>query len=148
MFLLPLLMVALVGSVKGQATVESPADAEAKKQVQQTEDELNRAIERRDLATLDRIYAGGLTWMARGDLLNKSQVLAGFRSGSLKANGPVKHDDIAMHVYGDTVVFTGRATGEIGYKDRAFKGPRRFTNVYVKRNGQWQQVSHSVMENW
>jgi ketosteroid isomerase-like protein len=129
----------------GDAQAESSAEVE--KLILKMEDELNRAIEKRDISALDRIYGDSLIWMARGDVLNKAQVLDGFRSGTLASQGPVVHDDLKVRVYGDTAVLSGRAKTQVLYNSKVFQGPRRFIQVYLKQNGQWRQVVHAVMEN-
>ena len=55
---------------------------------------------------------------------------------------PMKHDDILIRVYGNTVVLTGRSVGTFNYNGKVSEGPRRFTNVYVKKDGRWQLVAH------
>jgi hypothetical protein len=130
------------------ADEQAKSNAQIEQEVLRVEDEVNRAIEKSDTAVLDRLYGDEMVWMARGDVLNKAQVLAAFRSGKLAAsNGKVIHDDIHTHIYGNTVVVTGRSIIEVTYEGEAFKGPRRFIQVYVNQNGQWRQVVHAVMEN-
>ena len=51
-----------------------------------------------------------------------------------------KTDNMKVRVFGDVAIVTGRQTLEgtsKGYKS----GPRRFTDVFAKRNGKWQIVT-------
>lgn len=145
-FLLPLLTVALVGLAKGQGTDRNDAksDEEIKKELLKFEDERNAAILKHDTAVLDRMYADGIVWiMSNGDLLTKAQVLANIGSGNQLLSS-IQHSDRHLHVYGNTVVLTAQSVSRERYKGKDVTIPRRFTNVYVKRNGQWMVVSHSV----
>jgi len=126
--------------VSGQnATAE-----ETKKDVLKFEDERNQAILNRDTATLDRMYADEITWtMSNGDLLNKQQVLANIGSENQRLFS-IEHSDRRIHVFGNTVILTATSNSSERYKDRMIIVPRRFTNVYVKQDGQWKLVVHTV----
>jgi hypothetical protein len=78
-----------------------------------------------------------------GGLLSKAQRLEDLRSGSLKFIS-FGRDSYSLHVYGDTVVMTGRATSEVIYQGKVNRVPRRFTNVYIKLAGQWRLVAHQA----
>ena len=136
-----LLAVPMIGRrVSGQnATAE-----ETKKDVLKFEDERNQAILNRDTATLDRMYADEITWtMSNGDLLNKQQVLANIGSENQRLFS-IEHSDRRIHVFGNTVVLTATSNSSERYKDKMITVPRRFTNVYVKQDGQWKLVVHTV----
>jgi ketosteroid isomerase-like protein len=75
--------------------------------------------------------------------LPKLRSLLDIRSGKQKYNS-VKHDDVRLHVYSDTVVATGHSSSSVIYKGQAVSRPRRFTNVYVQQNGQWRLAVHHV----
>jgi len=53
-------------------------------------------------------------------------------------------DDYKVHVLGDTAIVTGRSTLK-GIRDgKNLRGRERWTDVFVRRNGNWQAVaSHS-----
>lgn len=128
--------------VSGQNT--GNAAEETKKDVLKFEDERNQAILNRDTATLDRMYADEITWtMSNGDLLNKQQVLANIGSENQRLYS-IQHSDRRVHVFGNTVVLTATSNSSERYKDKMITVPRRFTNVYVKQDGQWKLVVHTV----
>jgi ketosteroid isomerase-like protein len=136
-----LMVVPMIGRrVSGQnATAE-----ETKKDVLKFEDERNQAILNRDTATLDRMYADEITWtMSDGDLLNKQQVLANIGSENQRLFS-IEHFDRRIHVFGNTVVLTATSNSSERYKDKMITVPRRFTNVYVKQDGHWKLVVHTV----
>ena len=143
---LPLLAAVLISITKVATAGQNDASAaeETKKEVLKFEDERNAAILKHDTATLDRMYANDLTWtMSNGDLLNKSQVLANIGSGQQLLSS-ISHHERAVHVFGDTVVLTATSSSKERYRGNNITVPRRFTNVYVKRNGQWQLIVHTV----
>jgi ketosteroid isomerase-like protein len=145
-FFISLLAVTFVGLANGQETAANPADIEQiKAEVLKVEDEGTQAVARGDIATLDRIYSDELSFSARGELLTKAQVLDNIRSGRFDNKVP-QHSGIKVHVFGDTVVLTGYSTSTVHYKGKETHGPRWFTNVYVKQDGQWRLVVHSVVE--
>jgi len=130
---------------QGSTSVAS-AD-QIKKEVLQLEQEQDQAIADSDVKTLDRIWADKLIYTTpTGELLTKAQHLADFRSGVRKFE-TMQHDDIQAWVYGqNVVVLMGRSTSTLQYKGEISKGPRRFTNVFVKMDGRWQMVSHHVTD--
>lgn len=145
--LLPVLLaVVLVPIARTLAAGQDDAAAveETKKEILKFEDERNQAILKRDTAVLDRMYSDGITWvMSNGDLLNKAQVLANIKSGNQRLFS-MKHYDTHLHVFGDTVVLTTTSVSSERYRGKMITVPRRFTNVYIKRNGQWQVIIHTV----
>jgi len=139
-----LLAIVALGTAEVRAA-EDAGDVEAiKKEVLKFEDERNAAILKHDTATLDRMYADEITWtMSNGDLLNKSQVLANIGSGNQLLSS-ISHHERTLHVYGNTVVLTARSSSTEQYRGKAITVPRRFTNVYVKQDGQWKLIVHTV----
>jgi ketosteroid isomerase-like protein len=138
-----LVLVPMIGrQVSGQNA--APTVEETKKDVLKFEDERNQAILNRDTAVLDRMYADEITWtMSNGDLLNKQQVLANIGSENQRLFS-IQHSDRRIHVFGNTVILTATSNSSERYKDKMITVPRRFTNVYVKQDGQWKLVVHTV----
>jgi hypothetical protein len=50
----------------------------------------------------------------------------------------------SYHVYGDTVVMTGRTSSVVKFQGRVNRILRLFTNIYVKVVGQWRLVAHQA----
>jgi ketosteroid isomerase-like protein len=141
-----LLFLLLAAALAGLAAAPGgrAADSEIEKEILALEEAQNQAFVKGDADALDRIYADELAWTNQnGELLTKAQILADIRSGKQKYNS-VRHDDVRLHVYGNTVVATGHSTSSVIYKGQAVSRPRRFTNVYVNQNGQWRLVVHHV----
>lgn len=148
-FVMSLLMLAFVISVKGQegsSSQEGSVEA-IKKEILHVEDMQVEAIVKGDAKALDRIYADDFAYTNQyGELIPRAQVLAGFQSGKARLSSAVKHDDVHIRVYGNTAVLTARSVGAFHYKGKVSEGPRRLTNVYVKLDGRWQLVSHTATD--
>ncbi|MGH9356984.1 MAG: nuclear transport factor 2 family protein, partial [Terriglobia bacterium] len=122
--LIPLLMTALAGFARAQETAGNPTDAEVEKQILKVEHEKDQAMQKGDVATLDRIYGDDLSFVnVRGQVLNKAQRLADYRPGVTKYSS-FKQGDYHFHVYGDTVVMIGRSDGVVEYHGRMIRAPR------------------------
>jgi ketosteroid isomerase-like protein len=148
LFLLLLFTVMFVGLGKGQETAASGSDSveEVKKQILEMEHEQDEAIRTGDLAALDRIYADDIAYtLGNGEMVTKAEHLANFRSGQRKFDS-FKHENVRIHVYGDTVVLTALSTSVLHYKGVLSEGPRQITHVYVKQNGQWRLVADCVTD--
>jgi hypothetical protein len=52
-------------------------------------------------------------------------------------------EGFSYHVYGDTVVMTGRTSSVVKFQGRVNRIPRLFTNIYVKVVGQWRLVART-----
>jgi hypothetical protein len=139
MLALPALLVALTGFAGAQ---ESEA---AKAEVLKVSAQFDAAREAKDRATIERILADGLSWTARGDRLNKAQVIADIFSNNLHFKY-FAHDNVTARAFGNTVVVTGHSTSVLEYKGKLFDAPRLFTDVYVKMDGRWQMVVHHVSD--
>jgi ketosteroid isomerase-like protein len=138
--------VALVGALEATGPGENEADSvEAiKQEVLRVEEERSQAMLKGDADALGRICADEFAWMSpRGELLTKAEILENLRSHKQEYVS-TNRDDIRLHVHGNTVVMTVHSLSTARYEGKTFNYPRRFSNVYVKRNGQWQLVLHQA----
>jgi uncharacterized protein (TIGR02246 family) len=138
----------LGASVLAQGTAVSAAagaqktDA-AEQEIRTLEAKLNDAIVRADLAFFDRVFAEDFTHTNHtGAFRTKAQWMANHKPGAKSPYDSFDTEDLAVRVYGDTAVVTGRsvpkgrdATGQ------AITGKFRFTRVWVRRDGRWQAVA-------
>jgi len=139
---LSLMAVSLAGLARAQGTGKSQTDAEIEEQVLKVEHEKDQAMQKGDVAALDRIYGDKLIFVnPRGQVLSKAQRLADVRPGNLDYVN-FKRGDYTLHVYGNTVVLTGLSSSLVHYHGELIRTPRRFMQVYVKQDGQWRMVSH------
>jgi ketosteroid isomerase-like protein len=139
-----LLTLGLAGFAEGQGDPANGANAveKAKKEVLQAEEERDQAMQHADIPVLDRIDADDMSFAnGAGIIRTKAQRLDDIKSGTIKFIS-FNQDQTQMSVYGDTVVMTGRATSVVQYRGKVNRIPRRYTNVYIKRNGQWKLIVH------
>lgn len=143
--ILAVLAIILAGFSKGQDTVQKESDAVVKAELLQQEKQCSEATRAKDRATMERCFADGLSWVARGDRLGKEQVIADFLSGNLHFQS-VTHDHVQITFFGNTAVETGHSTSVLEYKGKLSNVARLFTTVYVKMDGRWQMVQHQVSD--
>lgn len=122
-----------------------PANEATKREVLKVDDEFNRAVQAKDTQALERILADDLSWIARGDRLDKRQVIADVASENLRFKS-LTHDSIIVKIIGSTAIVTGHSSSILDYKGKLFDAPRLFTNIYMKIDGRWQLVAHHVSE--
>ena len=141
-------MVALPLSVLGffaiaWRTARSAAPPEnATDEILKVDDERNQALQKGDVATLDRIYSDDLVYAnASGALLTKAQHLADLKGRTLNFRS-FKHEDVQATVHGDTGVVTGISKSVVEYQGTVSSNNRRFLNVFSKIDGHWLCVAH------
>ena len=142
-FLRVIALIAFVcpGNLKAQTDV--PSQAGIPQEVLKTEAERDEAMQKADMAVLNRIYADNVVIVnTRGLHLTKAQRLADFQSGDLKFLS-FDQGDYSFHVYGDTVVLNGRANSVVQFHGKVNRIPRRFTLTYVRQNGEWRLIAQN-----
>lgn len=140
------LTIGLIGIARAQEPAQKQSNSvEAMKQeVVQFEAARNRALVKNDTKTLAHMYADGLLWTnPRGQLLTKDQILAEMKTGTEKFI-LIHHKDRQVRVYGNTAVLNAYTTSTVRYKGVTSNYPRRFTNVYIKRDGHWLLIVHQA----
>jgi hypothetical protein len=115
------------------------------KAVEQTIAKLERAwvsaIVDKDLGMLDELLAPEFTGTgANGVTFSKGIAIADLKSGSYVVD-KMSLDEISVNVFGDTAVAFTSQEEKSRYGDKDFSGHYHFTNVWVKRNGNWQAVA-------
>lgn len=95
-----------------------------------------------DTATLTTIFADTfISTNAEGKTRTKAEVLAEVRSGDIKYETS-KVDDMKVYLYGDAAVVNGRWAGKFAEKGKpTTTTTERFTDTYVRQNGQWKCVA-------
>jgi len=140
-----LLFLALTSLSSAQEKTRKESGEAAKAEVLKVSGQFDEARRAKDQAALESILADGLSWIARGDRLNKAQVIADILSDNLHFKS-FAHDNVAVQIFGNTAVATGHSTSVLEYKGKLFDAPRLFTDVYVRMDGRWQLVVHHVSE--
>jgi ketosteroid isomerase-like protein len=122
------------------STDEKSAAAENVEQtLMQMERDWMDAFVKQDAAALGRILAddwAGISWDGR--LSDKAKSIAEMPLGT---TGSVTMDPMKVRVFGDVAIVTGGDTEKGTYKGKDTSGHYLWTDVFVKRNGQWQAVA-------
>jgi uncharacterized protein (TIGR02246 family) len=146
--LVPTLLFMLVACAAGGPSTQ-PDDAEAKQtsgseqEIRALEARLNKAIIRADRELFDRVFAEDFTHTNHsGVFRTKAQWMANHKPDAKSPYESFDSDDLAVRVYGDTAVVTGRSTprGKTAAGE-PITGQFRFLRVWVKRQGQWKAVA-------
>lgn len=127
------------------AVVLTASVAADDKAVEQTIAKLERAwvsaIVDKDLVMLDELLAAEFTGTGpNGVTFSKGIAIADLKSGSYVVD-KMSLDEISVNVFGDTAVAFTSQEEKSRYGDKDFSGHHHFTNVWVKRNGNWQVVA-------
>ncbi len=92
---------------------------------------------KKDRAALERLLADDYLYThSNGSVLNKAQEIAQSMSSDVQWTDS-KLADLKVRIFGDAAVLTGRQTIQ-GTAKGYVPGPRRITDMFVKRNGRWQ----------
>jgi ketosteroid isomerase-like protein len=137
-----LLILVISMTIWTTGTASRAADATADEaSVAATEAAINKAIEQKDLAALDRLRADDYTFVnPYGQQQTKADRLRLLQSGELKVEA-ISYDQIATRIYGDTAVVVARSTVHGSRVQDDISSQRRVTSVFVRRNGHWQVVA-------
>ena len=127
-----------------------PPEADAGREIRELEALFGRAVVEGDHAFFERVLADDFTHTSHtGVFKTRAEWLAEDKSGGRGdvQGGRTRYeaydvDDLAVRIYGDTAVVTGR-TSPRGRNARGqpIVGQYRFLRVWVKRRGSWQVVA-------
>jgi ketosteroid isomerase-like protein len=140
----------VVSLASGQPSRPDDGERRSEGEVRELEGQLARAVVRGDRAFFERVLADDFTHTSHsGAFKTRAQWLAEARASD-RAEAKVaatryeamEVDDLAVRVYGDTAVVTGRTTPRgRNAKGQPIAGQYRFLRVWVKRQGRWQAVA-------
>jgi ketosteroid isomerase-like protein len=123
-----------------------PSFLDDQKSLLALQDQWAAARVRRDVPFLEHLYAKEFRVTSlSGAVVDRAADIANFASGDLKPE-QVSDDEMTATVYGDTGLVTGREFMKGSYKGRFGEFIVRFTNVYVRRDGRWQRVTHQATQ--
>ena len=116
---------------------------ELEKEITRLEEELTQTEGRLDVEALNRIYADDIMVTAPiGICVDKPAVMTEIRQAAEKAIiGRYDKDDLKVRAYGDTAVSSYRMTAWATVEGIEIKRSLCITNVWMKRNGDWQIVA-------
>jgi len=94
-----------------------------------------------DTVALGAIFADRfISTSPEGKVRTKAEILAQLKSGEVKYHS-AKADDMKILVYGDAAVVNGRWKGNFVEKGKTVDATERFTDFFVRQNGQWRCVA-------
>ena len=123
-------------SARATATVAKSANA-AEKAVIDAEKQRFDAQVNKDYAVLDRVLADDMIYThSHGGSDTKQSFVQSIRDGKSKYDG-IDVEEQKVRVYGNSAV----VNGVILIKSEPANTRLRYTDVYIKKNGQWQMVA-------
>src|SRR5437773_6249316 len=126
-----LLVLLASGRVWAQAT------SATEQEIIKLEQAVTDAQFKKDRAMLERLLADDYLYThSNGSVLNKAQEITESMSSEVRWTDS-KLADLKVRIFGDAAVLTGRQTIQ-GTAKGDVPGPRRITDMFVKRNGRWQ----------
>ncbi|HUE65173.1 MAG TPA: nuclear transport factor 2 family protein [Rhizomicrobium sp.] len=128
------------------ANAQTPA-GDVSKTLMALEQRWGTALQKADVAMLNTVLADKYSDTdEQGHLGTKQDVLGALKSGDLRM-GSLILSSMNVQAYGDAAIVTGVAAQKGTYQGHPLALTVRFTDTFVKQNGQWQAVaSHrSVM---
>ena len=146
-----ILFVGITAIPVGSAKSDDREDARAEREIRELEAQFGRAVVAGDRSFYERVLAADFihtshsgqfktreAWMAE----NKFENRPGKPQPGKTYYEALDIDDLAVRIYGETAVVTGRSTpkGRTA-KGEPIRGRYRFLRVWVKRGGRWQVVA-------
>ena len=113
------------------------------KEIVRLEEQLTETESRLDVEALNRVYAEDIMVTAPiGICVDKPAVMDEVRRAAAQAVvGRYDKDDLKVRRYGDTAVSSYRMTAWATVEGNEIKRSLCITNVWLKRNGNWNIVS-------
>jgi ketosteroid isomerase-like protein len=147
-----LMLVAGIAAVSvGSGKSQDDLTTRAERVVRELEAQLNRAVVAGDRAFFERALAPDFTHTSHsGKFKTRAEWMAESKFTNPKEEpkpGTTSYvtfdvDDVAVRIYGDTAVVTGRSTPKgRNAKGEPIRGQYRFLRVWVKQQGRWQVVA-------
>jgi ketosteroid isomerase-like protein len=128
-------ILATLAAAPAYAQSAEPADQAVLKEYRA----LDQAQFKKDRATMERLIADDYVYThSNGAVNDKAADIKETMSDDIKWTD-TKSDDVKVRTYGNVAVVTGQVTLS-GSAKNYVPGPRRFTEIWVKRGGRWQNV--------
>jgi hypothetical protein len=127
-----------------------PPNPQAEREIRELESQFARAVVEGDRALYERVLAADFTHTSHaGVFKTRAQFLAEdkFTEKGDSAKGRTRYDaydvdDLAIRIYGDTAVVTGRTSprGRTA-SGQPISGRYRYMRIWVRREGRWQAIA-------
>jgi ketosteroid isomerase-like protein len=107
-------------------------------QLQKFERDWIAAIVGKDTATIDRLLADDFAGTTNDQRYSKTDAIEDVKSGTHES---LDLEELDVRVFGDTAITTMVQNEKSRHDNEDFSGRYFFTNVWVKRNGEWRAVA-------
>jgi ketosteroid isomerase-like protein len=108
-------------------------------EIQRRANEWMEAVRRKDLETLESLLAPEYALQAPGiGRMPRDQWLTAVSVYDIRS---FEFEDVQVHLYGDTAVMRSRYTQKATYNGGDRSAEFHVTDVWVRRDGQWQVVT-------
>jgi ketosteroid isomerase-like protein len=135
------ILLTLVASVTSAAAAQQPKPASSdERAVLDLEDAWAKGVVKRDAATFRRLLAPGFVYTEDDQVQTADQVINGIVSGTDTVTTAV-NEKLETHPFGNTMIVTGWLVMRGRSAGRPFQHRYRFTDTWLKRNGQWQIIA-------
>lgn len=123
--------------VSNRVAAQAPSAAE--QAIIKLEQTVSDAQLKKDRTALERLMADDYLYIhSNGSVFNKAQEIAESMSADVQWKDAA-FADMKVRIFGDVAVLTARETLQ-GAAKGYVTGPRRITDIFVKRNGRWLWV--------
>ena len=120
---------------------DKPAAAGPEQALMKIEQDMLAALLKKDAAGFGRHFADdAVLTTPDGTVQTRAQLLADVKSGDLVLESSA-FSDMKVRVYGDAAVVTYTTTDKGKYKQQDISGRFRWTDVFVRRAGEWKLVA-------
>lgn len=140
-------MLAFIGcSLMALMPAWAQSSDQTKQELIQLQHEWATARIRGDVAFLETLYAKEFRITAmNGSVVDRDADIAVFASRDMKPE-IIEDDDMQIARYGEIALVTGREHVKGTYKGNPGDFMLRFTNVFIRRDGRWQMLTHHSTE--
>ena len=133
LFAITILLLAACGWAVGDT-------ASDERELTQLVKDFNAALVKDDIAFLERILDQDyMHYRPHGDVEKRAEYLEDRKSGRVHFDS-LDADDIKVRRFGDTTIVTYRSTAKGKDQFGPIDEQRRWTRVFVRKNGQWKLV--------
>ncbi|MCU0341810.1 MAG: nuclear transport factor 2 family protein [Spirosomaceae bacterium] len=127
--------------IHGQNTASFSTLSKAEQAVAQVEKQRFEAQVNQDFEALDKLIGEDLVYCHSSGLIDtKNSFLQSMRDGKLRYV-QLNIEEIKVRMYGKTAIITGICGAKILSNGQELNTRFKYTDVYVKRKGQWQLVT-------
>jgi ketosteroid isomerase-like protein len=123
------------------APAPTPDPREVEAEIIQLERDWVAAILKKDVDTLNRLLSDDFVGTApSGGNFSKTQAIEDLKSGAYSIQS-MEMDEVSANIYGNTAVAFTSQEEKSTYAGKNNSGHYHFTNVWIKRDGNWQVVA-------